>query len=575
MNFWQIFIRVVWWRPLPALGALWWQLTRRRVRARNRLRAAGAPLPFAYKFWMRTVEQPQQRSERASTAPESWASKPAFTVIVDASRCSADDLARTIGSVEQQVYAAGEVIVVGDSALTRQSADSRALPSRSAALAEATGDFVILVAGGDQLSSWALFHLAEALQTHPEAAILYGDEDELDDRGVRRRPWFKPEWNEELFLAQDYLSRACAIRATVARTSAARIQADAKTSIVDLLLQVIAADQGPVVHVPAIIAHACNLDRQADQSARVAAVGRFMAWRGGSAAPGPFDTVKVSWPLPEPRPLVSMIVPTRDKLELLRPCVESILQRTTYARFEVLIVDNRSVEARTRRYLDDLGSEAKVRVLPYPHPYNYSAINNHAVRQARGSFVCLVNNDTEVLDADWLTEMMRYAVRPEVGAVGAKLLYADGSIQHAGVVVGIGDAAGHAHRNLPADDAGYFCHAHVAQFVSAVTGACLLVDKRKFLAVGGLDEENLPIAYNDVDLCLKLERAGWRNVYVPHAVLIHHESKSRAKDHAPSRINSYRRELQAFQERWGAKDYNDPLLNPNLDRSSETFLIRF
>jgi GT2 family glycosyltransferase len=185
-----------------------------------------------------------------------------------------------------------------------------------------------------------------------------------------------------------------------------------------------------------------------------------------------------------------------------------------------------------------------------------------------------LNNDTEVVEDGWLTEMMRYAVRSQIGAVGAKLLYADNTIQHAGVIVGIGEAAGHAHRNLPTRDKGYFGRAHSAHFVSAVTGACLLVEKQKFLGVGGLDQDSFAVAYNDIDFCLKLERAGWRNVYVPHAVLIHHESKSRGKDHARSQIDRYRKELTVFQKRWGSKTYDDPLFNPNLDRSNETFVIR-
>jgi O-antigen biosynthesis protein len=213
-------------------------------------------------------------------------------------------------------------------------------------------------------------------------------------------------------------------------------------------------------------------------------------------------------------------------------------------------------------------------VLPYDRPYNYSAINNLAVREAHGPYVCLLNNDTEVIEPDWLTEMMRYAVRPIVGAVGAKLLYDDGSIQHAGVVIGIGEAAGHAHRFQPADQPGYFRQAHVAQFVSAVTAACLVVEKTKFEAVGGLDERELAVAFNDVDLCLKLEAAGWHNVYVPHAVLLHHESRSRGKDSSPKNRDRYMQELRVLQDRWGTRTYADPLHNPNLDRYSEKFIIR-
>ncbi|MFL5240428.1 MAG: glycosyl transferase, partial [Rhizomicrobium sp.] len=215
----------------------------------------------------------------------------------------------------------------------------------------------------------------------------------------------------------------------------------------------------------------------------------------------------------------------------------------------------------------------RIRVLAYPGPYNFSAINNAAALAARGAYLCLLNNDTEVVNAEWLTELMRYAVRDEVGAAGAKLLYEDGTIQHAGVVVGIGGAAGHAHRFLPATEPGYFRQPHVAQYVSAVTAACLVVEKKKFEAVGGLDEVALAVAFNDVDFCLKLEKAGWRNVYVPHAVLLHHESKSRGDDISPLNIDRYRRELRTLQERWGTTTYDDPLHNPNLDRYSETYVL--
>jgi GT2 family glycosyltransferase len=236
-------------------------------------------------------------------------------------------------------------------------------------------------------------------------------------------------------------------------------------------------------------------------------------------------------------------------------------------------VDNASVEAATIEYLRELESHPSIRVLSYPNPYNFSKINNFAALHARGSYLCLLNNDTEVLEHAWLTEMMRYAIRPEIGAVGAKLLYQDGSIQHAGVVIGIGGAAGHAHRFLPGSQPGYFKQPHVAQFVSAVTAACLLVQKSKFEQVGGLDEEHLAVAFNDVDFCLKLQACGYRNVYVPDALLVHYESKSRGSDASPANIDRYLYELHTLQERWDTKNYKDPLHNPNLDRCSETFII--
>jgi len=217
----------------------------------------------------------------------------------------------------------------------------------------------------------------------------------------------------------------------------------------------------------------------------------------------------------------------------------------------------------------------RVSILLYDHPYNYSAINNAAVAQSRGSYLCLLNNDTEIIEGSWLTELMRYATRTHVGAVGAKLLYGDGSIQHAGVLLGIGGAAGHAHRGLRDDEPGYFAMAHSAHYATAVTAACLVVERAKFEAVGGFDEAMLQIAYNDVDLCLKLERAGWRNVYAPQAMLTHHESKSRGLDLSPEHFERYRAELAVLQERWNTVDAVDPLHHPYLDRSSETYRVRF
>jgi GT2 family glycosyltransferase len=237
-------------------------------------------------------------------------------------------------------------------------------------------------------------------------------------------------------------------------------------------------------------------------------------------------------------------------------------------------MNNNSAELETLRYLREISALPNVQVIAYPHPYNYSAINNFAAQHCNGDYLCMLNNDTEVTDGRWLEEMMRQAVRPRIGAVGAKLLYNDGSIQHAGVVIGIGEAAGHAHRHLRPGQAGYFARAHVTHFVSAVTAACLVIERRKFEAVGGLDEVGFAVAFNDVDLCLRLEKAGWRNIYTPRAVLIHHESQSRGKDTSRKHIRRYSAELALLQERWGTRDYVDPLHHPALDRANESYVIK-
>jgi GT2 family glycosyltransferase len=559
VTFWEHFLRLLPFRPTQALAALYWHLTRRRVRARNRLRVASADLPFAYSIWIANNEKSAEIAAGAGGAVKDLGVQPRFSILLHATGAYTNDqLDRSSRSVERQIYPWLECV------------DAK-IGGLNAAIQRSNGDFIVPLRVGDALSEAALFRFAQALQLG-KVAVLYGDQDELDDHGRRSRPWFKPRWNEEMFLAKDYLTSAVAIETSLARKVLTELPVDGSNSLDAIVLAATSEPGSAIVHLPHIVCHVHLRDQE--DTGRMAAVSRHIEALGGVCVPGPFGTVKVEWPLPDALPLVSIIIPTKDKLDLLRPCVQSVLERTDYDNFELVIVDNGSVEKPTLDYLAEVVENPKVRVVAYPGPYNFSAINNFAARQAVGSFLCLLNNDTEVVSSAWLTEMMRYAVRADIGAVGAKLLYEDGSIQHAGVVVGIGGAAGHAHRFLPADQPGYFCQAHVAQFVSAVTAACLVIEKKKFDAVGGLDEEDLAIAFNDVDLCLKIEAAGWRNVYVPHAVLLHHESKSRGNDFSPRNIERYLAELKALQGRWGTKTYDDPLHNPNLDRYSETFVIR-
>ena len=561
MTFWQIFVRLLFRRPFAALAGLWWHVTGKRVRARNRLRVEGSRLPFAYRFWMDKVEPLRESRESAETIMARLMHRPQFTIIIYGKPADVE-MAQSVESVSQQIYPHWSISVVDPSA-----------GGWEQAIVEATGDFIVPLRAGDRLSPTALIRYAEALEANLEATVVFGDQDSVDQTGERSSPWFKPAWNRELFLAQDYLSDAAAIRTEAAREALESGGLGEHATAYDLLLRV-TRDTDAVVHAPFVTVHARTDLRVDDQAQRVELARKHLAGSGAKTSAGPFGTVKVDWPLPNALPTVSIIIPTRDKVELLRPCVDSLLAKTSYSPFEVLIVDNGSVDDRALAFLARIEADPRVRVLSYPGAYNFSAINNFAVRESAGSYVCFLNNDTEVIHASWLTEMMRQAIRPQVAAVGAKLLYEDGTIQHASVIVGMGDAAGHAHRNLPNTEPGYFAQAHAAQFVTAVTGACLLLEKQKFLDVGGFDERDLAIAYNDIDLCLKLERAGWRNVYVPHAELIHHESKSRGKDHSPGQIDRYSRELKVFQERWGTETFQDPLLNPNLERSSETFVIR-
>lgn len=585
MSFFEEFCRAFQLSPLQALTALYWHLMRRRVRSRNILRKISAHAPYVYEMWLRTVENLAGLSTKAPTAIAQWVDHPSFSLIVAVEPgTSADHLHACVDAVRSQFYGKWELLLVAPPDQVREPHDDQPgikwvesqgasdVSALKAGIVAAKGDFVFPITIGARLSSAALYRFAEALQAHPEAAILYGDQDRMDAYGRRTTPWFKPSWNHELFLAQDYLSFAYVIRTTLARTAFLSEEVAGAGSYA-LALEAVSQAAERIVHVPHIVCHLAADSDEASILARLSAVSRHVSPFGATAEEGQFGAILLRWPLPKSPPLVSIIIPTRDKVDLLRTCIESLISRTTYPYYEILIIDNQSVEPVTLDYFSQIGADPRIRILSYDAEFNFSEMNNMAVEQASGAYICLLNNDIEVVEPEWLCEMMRYAVRDNVGAVGAKLLYPDGSIQHAGVVVGIGGAAGHAHRFLPAEQRGYFDRAHVAHYVSAVTAACLVVEKRKFQLVGGLDAEHFQVAFNDVDFCLKLEQAGWRNVYVPQAALIHYESKSRGSDMLPKNLDRYLRELGALQRRWGTQDYRDPLHHPHLDRANETYVI--
>lgn len=562
MPFYYFVAKVLLRHPVRALKALYWRLTGRRQRARNCLRLVVAQSPHAYGIWIERVERLATLADGSALDLREGVTRPDFTPLFLATGTLAEPSHR---SLEAQDYPCWRF---PPEAHPRPEAAAERLRH---AIETATTDYIIPLASGAALANGALFTLARAAAASNRPEVLYGDSDQIDPRGHRIRPWLKPRWNAELFLAQDYLSQACAIRTDTAREALQGATLEPGAEVYSLLLAIGRKRDARIEHVPGILAHLpCA---EGNLPARVRAAARHLLPGGAIASEGPFDTVRVQWPLPDPAPLVSIIVPTRDKVALLRECLSGVLSRTRYRNFEILVIDNGSTERETLRYLSLLEGRPGVRVLCYDHPYNYSAINNFAVGEARGDYICLLNNDTSVLDENWLAELMRYAVRDEAGAVGAQLLYDDGGIQHAGVVIGIGDAAGHAHRFQKPNDAGYFARAHAPHYVSAVTAACLVVAREKYFAVGGLDEEAFAVAFNDVDLCLKLQAAGWRNVYAPQAVLVHHESKSRGSDLSPANIERYRRELRTLQERWNTRGYDDPLHHPLLDRGEETYIL--
>jgi GT2 family glycosyltransferase len=296
-----------------------------------------------------------------------------------------------------------------------------------------------------------------------------------------------------------------------------------------------------------------------------------MAWLCGQLATGATvstvgefpSLIRAHWPLPEQLPRVSLIVPTRDQYKLLFACIEGLLNDTEYPNLEVIVVDNQSADPQTLNYLATL-DERGVTVLRHPFPFNYSTINNRAASLATGEIIGLVNNDIEIIERGWLKEMVAQLMRPAVGAVGAKLLWPNRMVQHGGVVVGINGLAAHSGNTLAEQDSGYLASNQLTRRQSAVTAACMLMHKKVFDAVGGLDEHRFPVAFNDVDLCLKVQQQGLHLVWTPFARLIHAESASRGKDLAPEKRARAHREQQKFIERWTLGHYNDPFYNPAL-----------
>lgn len=436
----------------------------------------------------------------------------------------------------------------------------------------------------DLLEPGAFSEIIKAKVDKPYLRLIYTDEDKIDALGMHSSPHFKTDWNPYLLLSYNYINHLCVMDIQLVRElGGLRSEFDGSQDY-DLLLRATAKlHRSELLHIPKVLYHwrmvpgsvaleisskawAVDAGRKAVEDA-LTAMGR-----DASVVPAPQLPIfsRVHFELAS-TPKVSIVIPSRDNGALLVRCVESVLDKTDYVNFELLIVDNQSVLPYTAQVLETLSSTERVTVIEYDQPFNFSAINNWAINKVNGSVVCLLNDDTEVVDPGWLREMVSLVQFQEVGAVGAKLLYDDGTVQHAGVLLGQGGVAGHYFKFLDANEPGYFGRNQVTHCVSAVTGACLVVRKEVFDEVGGLDEANLGVAFNDVDLCLRIQERGYWNVFTPYSVLIHHESKSRGLRDAHSA--RHRKETEYMIQRWGDRLERDPFYNPNLTLDGPEFSL--
>ena len=504
---------------------------------------------------------------------------------------------KTLDSVGSQHYRRWELFVSMDSSLypeitdlllERQAADRRvkvlpSLPGASFAdrlnqvLTSAQGEFGAQLGQHDVIHAHALSYVAIARAEHSTANLIYTDHDRTTALDVRSDPAFKPDWNPDLLLSHNYIAGLAVYRRTLAIAAGGYRNGFEESEDYDLLLRLSPEmGLGRVRHIAKVLYSHRALPHDAIAHVRhlsgLRALQDHLSCSGATVAPGATNGVyRVRHRLPAQLPLVTLIIPTRDKVDILKKCILGIQQRTDYANWEMIVVDNGSTDPETHSYLRELKQDPRIRVLARDEPFNYSALNNFAAALARGEVLGLLNNDLEVVSPEWLTEMVAQAIRPEIGAVGAKLLYPDGTVQHAGVVLGIGGVAGHVNRYLPGDDPGYCLRASVTQNLSAVTGACLLVRKALYWEVGGLNSTHLAVAFNDIDFCLKLRDAGYRNLYTPHALLVHHESISRGRDDTEEKSRIFKQEYGYMQNFWKDKLRDDPAYNKNLTLDFENF----
>lgn len=453
------------------------------------------------------------------------------------------------------------------------------------ALKMADGDFVVLTDHDDLLSPEALYQCAKAVQKEPQTDVIYSDEDKVDMSGKKFfEPHFKSDYNIDLLCTMNYICHLFVVRKDVMERAGLFESCYDGAQDHDFILRCTEKAEH-IVHIPKVLYHwRCHA-----QSTSENPESKLYAFENGCKAvkahydrigipaeveQGPFYGMYRTHYLWKEQPLVSILIPNKDHAADLKKCMDSIEEKSTYRNFEFIIVENNSTEEETFSYYKEIEKRDNVRVLYYKEDFNYSRINNFGAKEANGEYILLLNNDTEMIEPDSMKEMLDICMRPDVGIVGAKLLFEDNTIQHAGVIIGFGGVAGHAFIGQDRDDNGYFSRIISVQDLSAVTAACLMVRRSVFDEVEGLNEE-FKVAFNDIDFCLKVRKAGYLVVYNPYAQFYHYESKSRGQEDSADKVARFQQEIGLFGERWGELLENgDPYYNPNLTLDKADFSLK-
>jgi O-antigen biosynthesis protein len=563
----------------------------------------------SYRSWMERNRLTEDDRERICKRIQALRNHPFFSVIVPVFNTEERWLRKCLDSVLHQHYPFWELCIADDAStsphvrgvleeyrarderikVVYRSSKGHISEASNSAMELATGSFVVFLDHDDELAEHALYLIAEEINSNPDADLIYSDEDKIDERGVHSAPHFKPDWNPDLLYCCNYICHLTAYRTEIVRRVGGFRKGFEGSQDHDLLLRFSeATSPSHIHHVPHILYHWRSHSGSTARSSAVKgyahtasrkAVQEHLERQGIAAEVVPAQCHhtynRVLYPVPSSPPLVSVIIPTRNHAELLQSCISGIICDTDYPNMEIIIMDNGSDDPGALEYLVELEKLAGARVIHSSRPFNYSFLNNEGVRWASGGILAFLNNDLQVKSSGWLREMVSHAIRPEVGAVGAKLLYPNGRVQHAGVVLGVGGLAEHAFRGFDARDPGYASRLQLTQNYSAVTGACMLTRREVFDEVGGFDALNLAIAYNDVDYCLKVTDAGYRIVWTPYAELFHLESASRGTEETPENRKRLKREAEYMLEKWKKVLQCDFCYNPNFANARADFSLGF
>lgn len=508
-----------------------------------------------YDHWLNAFDRPNSNdldrmNRRAITADK----KPTFWIFP--ARKDGPEFERTRESINNQTWPEWKIV---DESPDEFMEKGEAKP----------GDWMLILEKGQLLVPFALQTLASVAASADSAKVIYSDEDQILDNDNRTAPFFKPDWSSDFYLEMDYVSSACICSVEAARAALGGVPYTSGSDLVSRIVE--SCENDGVEHVPLVLFHVPDTNDHKAPNREQRIHDLIGKWEGLKVK---IDNVKdggqrLIYPLPSELPKISIIIPTRDRVKELKACLSTLLEKTSYPNFEVVVVDNGSVEAETLKYIGEMESNDRVRVLRDPQPFNFSAINNRAAEQTEGEILCFLNDDTRIISEGWLGDLARLALRKSIGAVGAMLFYGDRTIQHAGVVTGSGGArlAGHPFRGLKPQDHPDNPRLHHVQNYSVVTGACLMVQREIFNEAGGFPEE-LSVCFNDVDLCLKIKNLGYRNLWTPHVELFHDENVSYAARTKEAQAR-YERESAWLTRKWQSVLPTDPAFNPNLALSGD------